>query len=549
MTSPRHALQQTNRKQTSRSPLAGLGTIVRFILRRDRIRLPVWIAAHGLLVLYIGAALPQLAPDKQDLAGMTTLFSQPVGRMFTGPAFGLDDPTYERFFAAGYAPYLFILASLMSIFLVTRHTRGEEQSGRAELVRAAVTGRHTMLTAALVIVGVANVVSAGLVSALTIGLGYSIMGSILVGSATGLTGMVFAGITAITVQINEFSRSAAGMAGAVLGATFLLRAIGDMVEVGGSGLSWASPLGWATQTAPYVHDRWAPLILSVALAAATIALAFVLQTKRDFGASLMPPRPGKVRGHPRLGHPFGLAARLHRSGFFGWGVGIMALGVVDGLFTQAMLDAGKDMPPELRAVFGSDQLLDGYIGFLGSFVSILVTAYVVFAMQTLRTEEATGRADAVLATAVSRSGWLGTHLAVVALGATLIMLITGLGTGLAAAGVTADAGLIPDVMFSHLAALPAVLAVLGVTAGFFGVAPRFMAIIGWLLVAVCGIVDLFADLLDLPKWFRGLSPLWHLATVPVETFQLTPVVVLVGIAIVAVGVGLAGFHRREINVV
>src|SRR5699024_6830541 len=90
MTSPSHALQQTNKKQTSRSSMAGLGTMVRFILRRDRIRLPVWIAAHGLLVLYIGAALPQLAPDKQDLAGMTPLFSQPVGRMFTGPAFGLD---------------------------------------------------------------------------------------------------------------------------------------------------------------------------------------------------------------------------------------------------------------------------------------------------------------------------------------------------------------------------------------------------------------------------------------------------------------------------
>src|SRR5699024_796716 len=168
------------------------------------------------------------------------------------------------------------------------------------------------------------------------------------------------------------SRSSAGIAGAVLGITFLLRATGDMVEVGGSGLSWTSPLGWAAQTAPYVHDRWAPLILSVALAAVTIALGFVLQAKRDFGASLMPPRPGKVRGHPRLGHPFGLAARLHRSGFLGWGVGIMALGVVDGLFTQAMLDAGKDMPPELRKVFGSDQLLDGYMGFLGSFVSILV---------------------------------------------------------------------------------------------------------------------------------------------------------------------------------
>src|SRR5699024_12254435 len=162
-----------------------------------------------------------------------------------------------------------------------------------------------------------NVVSAGLVSALTIGLGYSIMGSILVGSATGLTGMVFAGITAITVQINEFSRSAAGMAGAVLGATFLLRAIGDMVEVGGSGLSWASPLGWATQTAPYVHDRWAPFILSVALAAATIALAFVVQTKRDFGASLMPPPPGQVRGHPRPGQPIGVGRATGATRVFG----------------------------------------------------------------------------------------------------------------------------------------------------------------------------------------------------------------------------------------
>src|SRR5699024_241127 len=152
-------------------------------------------------------------------------------------------------------------------------------------------------------------------------------------------------------------------------------------------------------------------------------------------------------------------------------------------------------------------------------------------------------------TAVGRSGWLGTHVAVIAIGASLIMLITGLGTGLAAAGVTGDAGLITDVVLSHLAVLPAVLAVLGITAGFFGLLPRFMAIVGWLLVALCGIVDLFADLLDLPNWFRTLSPLWHLATVPVEAFQSAPFVGLVGIAILAFGVGLAGFYRREINVV
>src|SRR5699024_5362506 len=115
------------------SSLAGLGALIRLVPRRDPIRLPVPIAAHGLLPLDLGAALPQLAAREEDLRNLTVLFAQPVGRMFTGPAFGLDAPTYERFFAAGYAPYLFILSALMHIFLITRHTRGEEQSGRAEL--------------------------------------------------------------------------------------------------------------------------------------------------------------------------------------------------------------------------------------------------------------------------------------------------------------------------------------------------------------------------------------------------------------------------------
>lgn len=549
MTAPTHARHRRESGGAGASSLAGTATIIHFVLRRDRIRLPVWIGAHGLLVLYISAALPQLAPTEEDLAGVTPLLSQPVGRMFTGPAFGMGAPTYERFFAAGYAPYLFILAALMSIMLVTRHTRGEEQSGRAELIRASVTGRHTALTATLVVAVIANVAAGLLVTALAIGIGYAAVGSVLIGLGTALTGLVFAGVTAVTVQLNEFSRSAAGMAGAVLGAAFLLRALGDMAEVGGSALSWASPLGWAAQTAPYVHDRWTPLLLSVALTVVAIAAAFALQRRRDFGASLVPPRPGASRAHPALGHPLGLAARLQRGGFLGWGTGILVLGVVDGLFTQAMLDAGDDMPEALSDVFGGEQMLQGWVSFLGAFIAILAAAYVVFAMQTVRSEEDAGRAEAVLATPVSRSGWLASHVVVVGLGAILIMAITGLGTGIAAAGVTGDGGLVWEILWAHLAVVTAVLAVLGVCAAFFGWLPRLMAPIGWILVALMGVVNLFGDLLDLPEWSRALSPLWHLASVPVEGFEAAPFLLLLGVVLVAFGLGLVGFRRRQVNVV
>src|SRR5690606_16755601 len=123
---------------TRSGSLTGTGTLVRFMLRRDRFRLPAWVAGMGLFVVYVGVALPEVAPTEEALATTVPIFSQPVGRMFTGPGLGLDAPTYERFFAAGYVLYLFLVAALMSIMLVARHTRAEEHGGRAELVRANV---------------------------------------------------------------------------------------------------------------------------------------------------------------------------------------------------------------------------------------------------------------------------------------------------------------------------------------------------------------------------------------------------------------------------
>lgn len=531
-----------------RSSLAGLGALIRLVLRRDRIRLPAWVAGHGLLVVYIGAALPQLAPQEQDLGNLTVMLAQPVGRMFTGPAFGLDAPTYERFFAAGYAPYLLILAALMNIFLVTRHTRGEEQSGRAELVRANVTGRHTALTAVLIVALLANLAAAAAVALLAVGVGYAVTGSVLVGLGTGLTGMVFAGIAAVTSQLSEFSRSASGMAGMVLAAAFVLRALGDMAATGGSALSWASPLGWATQTAPYVHDRWAPLLLSAALAALGIALGFALQRRRDFSASFVATRPGTARAHPWLGHPLGLAARLQRGGLLGWGTAILLLGIVDGAFTQAMIDAGDGMPDELRAVFGTEALVQGYVAFLGSFVIIFAAAFAVYAMQTLTAEESSGRADSVLSTPVSRIAWISSHVLIIAAGILLITTLTGLGTGLAAAAVTGDGSLVGEILLSHLAVVPAALAVLGLCTALFGWLPRLMSVLGWVAVALLGIIDMFGALLDLPDQVLGLSPLHHLAAVPVEEFEPAPFLVVTGISLGLALLGLLGLRRRQLNV-
>jgi ABC-2 type transport system permease protein len=256
-------------------------------------------------------------------------------------------------------------------------------------------------------------------------------------------------------------------------------------------------------------------------------------------------RSGRVDAPPSLGTPFGLAARLLRGSIIGWGSVIALFGIIDGAFAQAMLDAAEEMPPLLMEVFG-EGLAEGYVAFLASFSGYMTAAYVVFAVQGLVVEEARGRAEAILATPTSRTAWAGSHFGVVALGGALIMLVTGLVTGLAIGAVTGDWAAVGQSVWAHLNMVPGMLVVVGVSALIFGWAPRALAIVGWALVGIIIFVGVFASLLDFPDWFLNLSPFSHLAQMPVEDFELAPVLWLTLIAAAGVALGLVGLGRRQV---
>ncbi len=496
---------------------------------------------------YVGSAVPGIAPTQAELEGVALLINSPVARMWVGPAYGMDAVTYERFFAAGYALYLYILAALMNILLVTRHTRGEEQGGRAELVRANVVGRHAPLTAATIVAVITNLLAGAVSAATLIGVGFATTGSLLIGAATTLTGLAFAGITAITVQLSENSRAAAGLAGGVLGLAFMVRALGDMMAVGGSTLSWFSPLSWGPQTAPYVLDRWWPLALLAGLAVVTIGLGYLLAAHRDFGAGMLPARRGRTEASARLGSPIGLALRLQRSGLIGWGVVIVVFAVIDGAFGQAMLDAAGQMPPVLVDLFGGTSgLADGYLAFLAEFSGYLGVAYAVFAVQGLLVEENRGRAELILSTPTSRSAWAGSHLGVITINVLLIMVAAGAFAGVGYAAVTGDWSAVGTSLVAHLNLVPAVTVVVGVSALLYGWAPRLLAPIGWTLVGAVFFFGVFAQLMDLPDWVLKISPLSHPAKMPVEAFEVAPVLVLLGLTVAGCLIGLVGLRQRQV---
>lgn len=536
---------------TSRSydGLVGVGGLLRFMLRRDRIRLPGWVLGLTLLMAYFTTALQTLLATPEDVAGMAGFASTPVGALFGGPGLGYDNLTIERFLASQYGLYILLGAALMGLLTVTRHTRAEERSGRAELVRANVVGRHAQLTAALVLAAVMSLLVALLVAGVMAGSGFDTAGSLLFGAGVGAGGLAFAGIAAITVQLSEYPRAAAGMAGTVLGAAFVLRGLGDMAAVQGSGpawLSWLSPLGWSQQTAPYVFDRWWPLVLSLLFAGATAAAGYVLSARRDLGAGLVPPRPGSPVAASWLRSPLALAFRLHRGSLVGWSTALLVAGLAYGAFTQPMIDGFADAPPDLVAVMGGgEDLLNGFLGLMGLMMAFTVSVFAVLAMQSVRGEENDGRTEPVLATAVSRPGWLGAHTVVIAAGVLWLLLVAGTGMGVGAAVSTGDAGLVGDLVLGHVAHTPAVWLVLVVAALLYGAVPRALPAV-WLILGYGVLVGFFAPLLDIPDTAAYLSPFEHVGRYPLEDIGTGALLILVtGSGLIAAS-ALGTFRRRDL---
>src|SRR5699024_12121175 len=75
------------------SAFTGTGTLVRFVLRRDRVRLSVWILALVGTVAATIPALDEMFATEAERQGRAALMESPTGVVFGGPGYGLADYT------------------------------------------------------------------------------------------------------------------------------------------------------------------------------------------------------------------------------------------------------------------------------------------------------------------------------------------------------------------------------------------------------------------------------------------------------------------------
>ncbi|MET8952720.1 ABC transporter permease [Streptomyces sp. NPDC004393] len=518
--------------------LAGTGTLLRFSLRRDRVMIPLWIAVNALMVLSMPGTLKGLygtAAERADLADQMTANSSL--RAMVGPVFGQSLGALTAWRIGVYAG---LLAAVMSLLVVVRHTRDEEESGRQELISSAMVGRRAPLTAALLAAAVANAV---LALVITVGLaGQGAAGALALGLGVAGAGLVFATMAAIVAQLTESARLARGLTGAVLGAAFVLRAAGDAGSNGGSSvLTWLSPLGWLENLRPYAGERWWVLLLFAAAVLVQCVVAYALAGRRDIGMGFLTVRPGPAIG--RLGSAAALAWRLQRGGVLGWSIGFFLAGVVYGGMTDGATKLVGDND-KARQVFermgGRSGLTDTFLAAMVGVMGLVAALYIVASILRLNGEETSGRAEAVLANAVARLRWAAGHLVIAFGGAALLMLLAGLGF---AAGYGKETG---PILGACLVQLPAVWVIGGLAVLLYGVLPRG-AVGAWGVAGAALLIGWVGPALNLPQTVLDLSPFGHLPKLPGGEMHWPPVLVLTALAVVLVAGGLVGLKRRDVS--
>ncbi len=201
----------------------------------------------------------------------------------------------------------------------------------------------------------------------------------------------------------------------------------------------------------------------------------------------------------------------------------------------------------LQALAAQGSLAQGAVEVFFTLAGILAACAGVQMIARLRQDEAAGRAEPLLAAAVSRVRWLGSGLA---LSAAAIVGVLGAAVVGAAAGLAttegADTSLLRDAVVSASGQALAAAAITVIAALAFVFAPRLAVLIGWAVVGVAAIVGLFGPLLGLPDAVVRASPLASVPVVNGDTVDQRGALAWAAVVMVAGGATVIGIRRREL---
>ncbi|MGP4107710.1 ABC transporter permease [Virgibacillus sp. L01] len=523
------------------------GRLSWLIVRLDRIRIPLWLIGLSFFTLIVPPAFASLYPSQADRDVMAETMMNPAMTAMVGPG-NLENYTLGAMNAHQMLLMTALVVGLMSILLVTRHTRANEEDGRTEMIQSLPVGRLSNLNATLLVLCVTNVVLALITSLGLYALGIESMGlegSLLYGAALGATGIFFAGVTGLFAQLSESSRGTIGFSITVLIIAYLVRAIGD---VSNETLSGFSPLSWVTSTEVYSSNNWWPILLLIGTSIILFILANYLNAIRDLEAGFLPAKPGRKYAAPLLQSPIGIAFRLQRIGTISWAIGLLLMGLSYGSIFGDLESffEGNEMLEKMLASKEGFSVTEQFIPKLMIVMALLSTVPPVMAVNKLHGEEKKGRIEHLLGRAVSRTRLMASYLTISVVNGFVMLSLAALGLWGAGTAVMEEGLSLGMVYGAAIVYLPAMVVSISIAVLLIGFVPKWISFI-WLYVFYSFVVLYLGGIFQFPEWVGNLSPFGHIPQLPIEDMNFMPVIILTLIAIILLIVGFIGYNKRDIE--
>ena len=507
----------------------------------------VWTAVVAVVVASAVAAYQSAYPTEASRQVVVTVLGH--NRAFDalyGRPVALE--TVGGFLAWRYGATATVIIALWALLAVSRLLRGDEDEGRTDLLVAGPVSARSLLVSQLGAFVLATLVISGGTALTCAASGLPIGGSVLFGAMVGAGGLVFGALAAVTSQLVAPRRRAAGWAGGLLGAAYLVRALGDATPAR-SWMTWTTPLGWIERISPFRDPSWPALGVVVVVSGLLGVVAVGLREHRDTGEGLVSAvGSGRVRTRP-ITSPLALDWTMARATLFAWTFGVAVTGLVLGFLAVDVVEYMQQDQNinEMTSRIGGASIatINGFLGLSFGVVALVLAVFAGAQVVAAREEEGSGRAENLLTAGAGRVRWLAGRVAVIAGSVVALALVGGVTTwlGVVLSGSGSD---LPAALRGSLNVVPVAVLFGGLTVLAFGLLPRATAIVAFGAVALAYVVQLFGSIAEAPGWLLDLSPFAHVAPVPALPADLTSATVMVAIGLVATAAGAVAFARRDI---
>ena len=527
-------------------------TVTRFAAAR------VW--RGGLVVASVAAGMSAVVVatyrstvgDSLDLAALAALAGNPAIRTLFGEPVALDRP--GGFAVWRTAMVLSVLLAVWGLLAATRTTRGEEETGRWNLLLAGRVPLPAVLLRHLGVLVALQAVAGAAVAAALVLAGAAPAGAVVHGAGLALVGAFFVAAGGLAAQLFAARPAASGAAAAVLAAGVLVRMVGDGVA-GLGWWRWLSPFGLLALSRPYQDGQTlvgtaAPLLVLAAATATLLAAAVHLAGRRDVQAGVLAGRTGRSPRLRLLGSVEAFALRGGLPPLAGWAAGAGAFFLLIGLLAASMTEflSGNPVFAEAAAGAGFAGLgtVDGYAATLFELLAVPAGLFVAVRLAAVSLEESRGRLTLLCAQPIGRVRLLGAEMLSALAGTAGLLTVAALATWLGVA-VTGNGITVGAALAGTWNVLPIVLLSLGAAVFALGWAPDLVLVAGALPGAGGFLLKVIAESTAAPHWVRDLSPFSHLAPVPLLPPDWPASALMTGLAVGFGLLGLAGYRWRDLR--